>query len=264
MSLVEIAKRYQQDGFVYGLPVMTREEVQSHRAELENAESALGHSLHYLNKVHTVLTSPFELATNTKLLDLVEALIGPDIMLYNVTFIIKEPHTRSFVSWHQDLTYWGLNGGNQVSAWLALSAATEASGCMKMIPNSHTWGECSQRTGSDPDNILLQAQTIENVDESKAVPCTLAPGEVSLHHGWTVHCSRPNVSNDRRIGLNIQYITPDMRQEKSDHDSALLIRGEDRFGYYASDIPAKNSALTPESIAHLNHVTSIYRDIAGR
>ena len=88
-----LVDRYWQEGFIDGIEVLSDEEVKIHRAHLENAERALGHSLHYMSRVHTVLRSPFELATHPALVDLVEKIIGPDILLHNVTYIIKEPHT---------------------------------------------------------------------------------------------------------------------------------------------------------------------------
>ena len=254
---------YQRDGFVSGIPILTPDDAAIHRQHLESAENVFGSSLHYVNKVHTALKSPLELATHPKLLDIVSSLIGPNVLVYNVTFIIKEAMTPTFVSWHQDLTYWGLEGGNQVSAWLALSTADEQSGCMEMIPGSHQWGEQAQVTGDDPNNVLLQSQTIKEVDETNATACALAPGQVSLHHGWTVHCSRPNRSADRRIGLNIQYITPDMRQEKVDFDSALLVRGEDPFQFYRQDTPATDYELSTQSAERLRIATEEYQRIAG-
>ena len=109
---------------------------------------------------------------------------------------------------------------------------------MQIIPRSHREGMRNQRTSHDPDNVLLQSQTITNVGDSLAVSCELEPGEVSLHHGWTVHCSLPNLSDDRRIGLNAQYTRPSMRQTKSDHDSAMLLRGATEFSYYQQDSAA--------------------------
>jgi ectoine hydroxylase-related dioxygenase (phytanoyl-CoA dioxygenase family) len=254
---------YHRDGFISGIPILTETEALHHREQLERAETTLGHPLHYLNKVHTAMRSPCELATHPRLLDIVEAILGPDIILYNVTYIIKEPNSRAFVSWHQDLTYWGFDGSDQVSAWLALSPANAQSGCMQMIPGSHLEDMQDQEIANDPDNVLLQSQTITNVDESLAVTCELEPGEVSLHHGWTVHCSRPNLSDDRRIGLNAQYIRPNMRQTKSRHDSALLVRGADKFGYYRQDLAAQ-SWLEKEAAQQLAIASEDYQEIAGR
>ena len=257
-----LVDRYWQEGFIDGIEVLSDEDVKIHRAHLENAERALGHSLHYMSRVHTVLRSPYELATHPALVDLVEKIIGPDVLLYNVTYIIKEPHTNNFASFHQDLTYWGFDGTEQVSAWLALSPATAESGCMRFIPGSHRSGLRDQVTRDDPDNVLFQSQTIEDVNEEEAVYSTLLPGRASLHHGWAIHASGPNISDDRRIGLNIQYISPKMKQTKDASDSAILIRGEDRYGHFTADQPA-TEWLPEQASARLRALTEKYVSIAG-
>ena len=256
------AEQYWENGFLSGIKVLSPEETAAHRRQLENAERQIGYGLHYHSKVHTVLKSPLELATHPALVDVIEEILGPNILLYNVTYIIKEPRTAKFVSWHQDLTYWGFDGTEQVSAWLALSPATAESGCMQMIPGSHRQGLREQVTSEDPDNVLLQSQTIEDIREEDAVLCPLAPGEASIHHGWMIHSSHPNTSAGRRIGLNIQYITPKMKQIKAKTDSAMLIRGQDRFGHFGADIPAKEW-LPDDAQKRLLVSTRKYHAISG-
>ncbi len=257
-----LAREYWANGFINGIALLDSNEVAHHRSRLEKTERALGQSLHYVNKVHTVLRSAYELATAPALIDHVEEILGPDILLYNVTYIIKEPGSSKFVSFHQDLTYWGFDGTEQVSAWLALSPATPESGCMRMIPGSHQQGLKEQATGDDPDNVLNLSQTIEDVNEDDAVYSTLRPGEFSLHHGWTIHSSGPNRSRDRRIGLNIQYISPRLKQTKSDSDSAMLIRGNDRFGHFIDDVPA-TEWLPENAKALLKERTEAQKAISG-
>ena len=128
--------------------------------------------------------------------------------------------------------------------WLALSPATAESGCMVMVPGTHREGRAHHVEVPDGDNVLLLGQTIEGVDESAGVHCELQPGEASFHHGWTVHRSAPNVSADRRIGLNVQYVAPHNMQHSS-ATSATLVRGEDRFGHYATE-PKPQSWLDKE------------------
>ena len=228
-----LAAEYRRDG-VISTAILSQTEALTHRRALERAEDELG-PLHYIDKVHTVALSPFELATHPHVLDLVEALIGPDILLYNATYIIKEPGAASFVAWHQDLTYWGLEDDDaQVSMWLALAPATIESGCMAMIPGSHLAGRQDHVEDASDENLLLLGQRIEAVDAAAATPYPLAPGEASFHHGWTVHNSGPNTTNDRRIGLNVQYLAPHNRQAGADA-SALLVRGSDAFGHFGAD-----------------------------
>jgi hypothetical protein len=133
--LEDFRNSYERDGYVSPLRILDPGDAARHRAALETAEAHVG-PLHYKFKAHTFLRSPFELATRPAMLDLVEALLGPNILLYNVSYIIKEPHTSAHVCWHQDLTYWGLSSDAQVSAWLALSPATPQNGicCWKGRP----------------------------------------------------------------------------------------------------------------------------------
>lgn len=258
----DLARTYDRDGYATAVPILSAEEAQRHRMALEGLEARKG-GLHYKAKLHTVMTSPFELATHPMVLDVVEALIGPDILLYDVTYIIKEPHSPGFVSWHQDLTFWGLSDDAQVSMWLALSPATALSGCMRMIPGSHKMGVFAHKTGERGDNVLFQGQTVEGVDEDAAVLCPLAPGEASFHHGWTLHASMPNRSEDRRIGLNVQYLAPHVRQTKHDRDSALLVRGEDRYGHFREDIPATTD-FDPAAVARWHELDRLHIETQGK
>tara|TARA_Y100000590_G_scaffold426162_1_gene534929 strand:- start:291 stop:1070 length:780 start_codon:yes stop_codon:yes gene_type:complete len=230
---------YTSNGFYSPLRVITEKQAKLYRNKLESVESKLG-PLHYTVKIFTVMKWVFDIAKNKIILDFVEQLIGKNILLYNTTFIIKEPKTKTHVSWHQDLTYWGFNNNEkQVSAWLALSIADNNSGCMQMIPGSHKKGFFKHKSIIDSENVLSRGQTVLNVDTSKAVSCPLKPGEVSFHHGLTLHASQPNISNDRRIGLNIQYISTDMKQLNSKNDSAICVRGEDTHKNFKENTVAK-------------------------
>ena len=260
-DIESLSSAYDKDGFVSGTPILSAVDAATHRRAMEDAETKIG-PLHYKTKVHTILRSPLEIATMPAVLDIVERLIGPDILLYNVTYIVKEAGAQSHVSWHQDLTYWGLSHDDQVSMWLALSPATAESGCMRMIPGSHTSGRIDHEATEDRDNVLLQGQTVRGVEEDKAVMCPLQPGEASFHHGWTLHASMPNRSADRRIGLNVQYLAAHVRQTKHDLDSAMLVRGEDRYRNFETDVPAE-SDLDPAAIARQVDLENRYREIAG-
>ena len=252
-----IAATYADQGFVSGVAMLSEAEAQVHRSDMEAAEEVLG-PLHYRDKIHTLLRSPYELCTLPGVLDVVEACIGPDILLYNSTFIIKEPGTEAHVAWHQDLTYWGLSDDDaQVSMWLALAPATEASGCMQFLPGSHRSGhvphEFGTAAGDTKTNVLLQDQRITDLasagfDSSDAVFCPLQPGEASFHHGWAMHSSPPNTSADRRIGLNVQFLAPRNATGQPGH-TALLVRGVDEHGHYEADpVPTGEppATLAPE------------------
>ena len=109
---------------------------------------------------------------------------------------------------HQDLTFWGLSHDDQVSIWIALSGSNVVSRCMRMIPKSNLTGRLDYNITRDDDNVLLQGQTFVGVSDSSSVYCPLQPGQASFYYGWNFHASMANKSDDRRIGLNVQYLAP--------------------------------------------------------
>jgi ectoine hydroxylase-related dioxygenase (phytanoyl-CoA dioxygenase family) len=260
-ALQDAAERYMRDGFLSPVEILNEDEAARHRARMEAAEATAG-ALHYKTKVHTILRSPYELATHPRVLDTVAALIGPDILLYNVTYIVKEAGSGCHVSWHQDLTYWGFDGDAQVSMWLALSPATPESGCMRMVAGSHREGRRDHGLTEDAKNVLFRGQTVEGVAEETAALCPLRPGQASFHHGWTLHASLANRGPARRIGLNVQYLAPHMRQTKPEPDSALLVRGADRYGHFQTDKPAETD-LDPAAVAWQHELERRHYATAG-
>jgi len=237
---------------------MSSDKAAQHRAAFEQGEAELG-PLHYIDKVHTVMRSPFEIVSDPGVLDVVESMIGPNILLYNSTYIVKEPGAPSFVAWHQDLTYWGLSDPDaQVSMWFALAPATVESGCMSMIPGSHTNGRVDHVEDVSDENLLLLGQRMENVDASAALPYELAPGEASFHHGWTVHASGPNTSTGRRIGLNVQYVAPHNTQTGVP-PTATLVRGVDVYGHFETETPA-HTDYDPEAVRRWRELDQAMKD----
>lgn len=244
---------YQQDGFCFPLEVMSRQQAGAYRAQLEVAEVEIEarnmERRGQLNHMHVVLRFANEIVRNDRILDAVEALIGPDIMVWGSTFFIKEPNTAGFVSWHQDLRYWGLEDSDaMVSAWLALGPVNQANGCMRFIPGSHHKGLAEHEDHFDAENFLYRGQRAQvEIDESSAVQVELEPGQMSLHHGYLLHASAPNLSAQRRIGLTMNFIAPRNRQVVASRDYAMLVRGEDRYGHFEA-LPAPESDLSDSAL----------------
>ncbi len=231
---------FHRDGFVAPVPVLSPREAAAYRRRFENYERAHDgwYTLSKGQKIHLLQTWVTELVRNDRILDAVEDLLGADVMCWGTSLFIKNARDPHYVSWHQDSTYWGLDKPDVVTAWVALSAATRQSGCMKMLPGSHTMEQIAHRDTLAEHNLLTRGQEIAvDVDESKAVYIELAAGEISLHHVRTVHASEPNRADDRRIGISLRYIAPHVRQLNGERDSAMLVRGEDRFGNFVHEKP---------------------------
>ena len=239
---------YQRDGFLFPVRVAGDGQARAWRDELESLERSHG-KLHYLPKAHLVVPLADRLARHPAVLDAVESILGPDLLLWDCAFIIKEPGDGKKVTWHQDLTYWGLSPQDVASTWMALSPATIQSGCMRMMPGTQAGPKMRHLEHAAADNILSRGQEIDAaIDEDRAVDIVLAPGEMSIHHGLVWHGSNPNVSSDRRIAFNAQYLAPWVRQVVGDWDSALLVRGEDRYSHFDREWSA-SGMFVPDEVA---------------
>ena len=254
---LDLVTQYWQDGFLFPLPVMAASEAAALRAELETLEETLLDNglplpLNTYKRVnaHCVLPLAHRIGSDPRILDIVEGVLGPDILIYGVEFFIKEPHSRQHVSMHQDLTYWGLGAvDGLVTAWLALSPATPASGCMKFVRASHKNAILPHADSADADNLLSRGQEVQvEVADADKVPIEIHPGQLSLHHGLTVHGSGANTTGDRRIAAVIRYCTPDVAQQVAEKDYAILARGADRAGNFIHFTPPQAS-FSPQSLA---------------
>jgi len=230
----EAVAQYRRDGFHFPLRAISTEQARSYRDRLEAHERATGGPLAgaMRHKVHLLFTWANELVRHPAILDAVEDVIGPDILCWSSNFFIKEAHSPSYVSWHQDATYWGLSTPDVISAWVAFGDVPVESGAMKFWPGSHLSNQLEHRDTFAKDNLLTRGQEIAvDVPQGAGVDVPLKAGEMSLHHVLLVHGSGPNTTGDRRIGLAVRYIPPHVRQLKV-RDSATLVRGRDSHGHF--------------------------------
>lgn len=242
---------YRRDGYLFPLPALDDAVCADARRRIEVFEFSQGKPVtkEQRFKPHLMMTFLDAAIRTPLILDAVESLIGGDILCWETSLFIKEAGDPAYISWHQDATYWGLEPFDVITAWVALSPSTVQSGCMRVLPGSHIGGLVEHIDTFAPNNLLSRGQEVAvTVDEAKAVDLILAPGEMSLHDVKIVHGSEPNQADDRRIGLAIRYIPTYVRQGAGTGDSAMLVRGVDRFNHFASD-PRPTSDFTPESFA---------------
>ena len=254
---------YRQSGFYFPVEVMSASEAARHLAALDAAEAEQG-PMHYRVKPYLLMTSAWDIATSPRLLDAVESVLGANILLWDCSYIIKEAHNDRYVSWHQDLTYWGLvleSNDDLVSAWVALSPATAANGAMQFVYGSQSGGTFEHVDTYAGNNILHRGQTIAaEFAPSTIVQSELAPGQASLHHGWTVHSSGPNTTDTRRVGIVMNYLKPSVRQVVGEFESATLVRGKDHFGHFKNE-PVCETDFAPENVAFQLEMEQRKRDV---
>jgi non-haem Fe2+, alpha-ketoglutarate-dependent halogenase len=202
---LEIVDRYEREGIVFPTPVLSAEEVKDFRKELE---AICEGPAQRLDQLHLQYSWAYRLASHKAVLDAVESLLGPDILVDGNLVFYKRPRDPHYASWHQDSVYSGWHLTRSVSAWIALTPSERANGCMRVIPGTHQQGLLEHENVHDPHLLNHRGERLRmDVDESQAVDVVLQPGEMSLHHTNIVHGSNPNTSDGPRIGFIVRFVT---------------------------------------------------------
>ena len=245
--------QFWNDGYVFPFDCLTTAEAAEVRSKIEAYESTvegdIGMNLRV--KVHTAFTWLNDIAHHPRILDAVEDIIGPNILLYLSTFWFKEPNDGRFVSWHQDSAYYGLDPHDVITLWLAFTDANTSNGCVRIVPRTHLGQEYVHTETYHEDNLLARGQSINDIDASTAVDLELKAGQFSMHHERLVHGSAPNASNDRRLGMSFTFLPTRVRCNLEGR-TALLMRGVDEFGHWGRDHEPERD-LDPKCMAQIEY-----------
>lgn len=168
------------------------------------------------------------------ILDPIEQLVGPDILLWSSHFISKDPAVGRATPWHTDADYWNgrlSDDSRIVTVWISLDGSDTDNGCMRVVPGSHH-NESGGTYHPVPRESNTFGREIDEVDDSAAVDLVLKPGEASLHDGRIIHGANPNTSSRRRTGYTMRYLPANVRivPENNPGHKVWLARGNDRAG----------------------------------
>ena len=124
---------YHRDGYLCPIDGLSPVELAQLRTSFEAFEAAQGCKLGAMPrqvraKTHLLFPWMADLVRHPRILDAVEDLVGPDILVFHLTCWVKEPGDGGFVSWHQDGTYFHLEPAEHVTAWLLGAVAQVRSG----------------------------------------------------------------------------------------------------------------------------------------
>jgi hypothetical protein len=186
-----------------------------------------------------------EYVKTPEILDLLEELLGPDIVCWGAHVFCKPASTGLAVPWHQDGQYWPIRPLASCTVWIALDDSTIANGCLRIVRGSHRMQTIyHHRLDERPDHALDQRIDEAEFDTAEIVDVQLQAGEMSIHDVYAIHGSRPNTSSKRRAGFAIRYMpatslydrtikmtgaSRGLRQDMSKRP-IYLVRGQDRAG----------------------------------
>ena len=125
-------ERYARDGILFPIPVLSTTEVAEYRNALESVAAMCGEGYRRrFDNLHLFFPWAYRLATNEALLNAVEGVLGPDIVVDATLVFYKPPFDAGYAAWHQDSVYSNWHLTPAVSAWIALTPSEPANGCMR-------------------------------------------------------------------------------------------------------------------------------------
>jgi non-heme Fe2+,alpha-ketoglutarate-dependent halogenase len=213
---------YEELGFIQSIPILAPAEVQRYRAEIDETCRAVGDRVTRLDAPHLFFRWAWELSTHPRLLDCMEQLLGPNILLKSTRLFYKYGQTSSFVGWHQDGITERLEEASVPAVWLGLTAATVENGCLRVVPRSHRLGLIPHADRPDDDNLTTQGLTAQT-EIGTPRDIVMSPGQMSLHHPLLLHASNPNRSAGPRIGYTATYSTSALASSRT---GVAWVRGD--------------------------------------
>ena len=243
-------EQFRRHGSLAPVRVLSAEQTAYYRGCLEAFERKYPEHLGKLDiKVNLLCPWVNELIRMPAILDVIEDLIGPDILCTSSNFRAKRPDGRSHAGWHQDGKYFRLEP-DLTLIFVAFNEHTVTNGCLRCIPGSHRWGYL-RHSESDPDldSILdRQQHIIDPFDEEAAVDVLLKPGEMSIHQPAMVHGSKPNRSDHRRIAWIADFVPTRAAPPSGQRHAAMLVRGVDNHHHFDVD-PVPTEEMNEAALA---------------
>ena len=215
-----------QDCYMDTVARLTRENA------LENVQSGADRDEDF--QVYQIRTAHLQhpifrmLIHDTRLLDMVEALLGPDLRLIHYQGLYKPARTGGEVGWHQDNYYFNVADNRTVSFWLALDDATVENGCMWYMPGRHKELLEHEKLWDIADKKGFYF-AISDFDDNGAVPAEVKKGGFAVHHCLMPHRSLKNQTENPRRGIAMHFMdakTPDPAMLKIlPKDATPVLRG---------------------------------------
>jgi len=185
-----------------------------------------------------------EFAAHPLIVDMVEQIVGPDIILRGSAAFYKRAGNGPATPWHRDSATLPIKPLHAMSVWIAVSDAKVDNACLRFIPGSHR-NQSRGKHRQDPRNGVTFGLTLDEseYDESTAVDVEIEAGQIVIFDVFTIHGSRSNLGTRERAGYAVRFMpatsryehdAPDNRDSGSylPHSSRplILLRGVDRAG----------------------------------
>ena len=227
-------EHYNREGFAGPFDVYDEDEIAAIRAYLDRLMDGAGEAGAYgINCYQARLAGLWDIATEPRILNLVEDIVGPDVICWATAILSKKAGDPKRVPWHQDASFWALSPARTVTVWLAIDDADAENAAMRFIPRTHDRGALP--TTDAGAGAVFHKGTSGADALGRPHVNALRAGQCSLHADMLVHGSEPNTSGRRRCGLTLRYCPPEVRITDpawAQGVEAIVARGTDPGGFW--------------------------------
>ena len=221
-----IAARHELDRAIAQLP-------KKQRVMKDGVEQEVDARPEYMTEPHAKNAFWLELCRHPKVLDCVQSVLGPDLVLIMSHLIVKRAGDGLPVAWHQDNTYWpSVHGTAVATVWMAIDDTDAENGCMRVIPCTHEGYNEMEKIQTDGKDLLGLSVRVTEEMKAGAVALEMRAGSLSIHDSFILHGSDANTSGRRRAAYTMRYANPKTVAVDADKHwvPVYLVRGENGAG----------------------------------
>ncbi len=215
-----LPEHYRRYGVMFPLRVLSDEEVVSYRIAVDKLEIALSKNSRIVEvkQMHLHFRWAYDLTTHPRVLDAVEQVLGPDILVWSTELFTKSANDpNSEIAWHRDYPYIGLAPNLTVAVWIALSPSNLENGCLEVQ--------------LDPEHMKRDSHGTSQLSDVPTVPVILEPGEMSMHDININHRSGPNLSKEKRVGFVVRFVAS-QALSAAGRPKVVLAHGRDLYNNF--------------------------------
>ena len=138
------------------------------------------------------------------------------VNLYEDSILVKEPGTHERTAFHQDMSYFHVDGDQVCTSWVPLDPVRAETGAVQFVRGSHRWRRTFRpnmfvTTASLPDT---EGEDVPDFARDRAnwdiVMFETEPGDITVHHARTIHGADGNASStERRRAVSVRYCGDD-------------------------------------------------------
>lgn len=202
---------FRENGYLKGVRVLSDEQVETLRGELEQLMNPAHEGRHLFHEYHSnesadpdrvlfhalgawrVQPGFHDLLWNPAFLVPASQLLGGAVRFWHDQLFCKPARHGGVVAWHQDYSYWTRTTPlAHLTCWIGLDDSTRENGCLHYVPGSHKWPDLPKPVLAGGLEESRRSLPEELQEKFKPVAVEMKKGQASFHHARTMHGSGAN------------------------------------------------------------------------